>query len=499
MAELRGRLSRFPHYGVSAGQPSAMKFARIVPVLLALSALPTTAWADDAEQPTDNRPLPVLPVPTPITLPPPDDESRAELEAWLARLTNEDPAIRKQAIAEIESASRSMIPAIADKISEIREAGRLNAMAALLSQARKKSGTESTDWFDRVMAAPRPGDPAWRDLASLLGCSRLLVQIGTVQAARQVVALYPTFDELLRIDVQRQITKLGDQAVPALIEARRAETREVRRWARRQLDALGRGTPGEAVQAADEQLLPELLRAYGRSRDIDAARVIVSFANSDRDLLREAAREAVVMLAENSLWPLREAYEALLGTRASEQWGWERTARELFAAFDRARLADVYARLDAGLEAWREGRLDEMVKAFDAVSARAPKLDRRPEMAAGYFDYARSRLENGDRANALAYLRRALRLGPDDALAAKLRAELTFLETEDLEKNGLVDIASYQRALELDPTHSGARAALERHDEEARLRKTRLQTIAAVGSALLATLLGGLAWFAKRR
>lgn len=476
-----------------------MKLPRLVPILVALTALPTTTRAEDAAEAADNRPLPALPVPAPIELPPPDDSSRAELDAWLTRLTSDDSALRQRAIADIEAASRSMVPAIAEKIAEIREAGRTNGMAALLTQARKATGIDSTDWFDRVMATPRPTDPAWRDLASLLGCSRLLVQIGTVPAARQVVALYPSFNELLRIDVQRQITKFGDQAVPALIELRRGDTREVRLWARRQLDALGRGTPGEAVQAADEQLLPELLRAYGRTRDIDAARVIVSFANSDRDLLREAAREAVVMLAENALWPLREAYEALLGARASEDWGWERTARELFAAFDRARLADVYARLDAGRAAWRDGRLDEMVAAFDSVSARAPKLDRRSEMAPGYFDYARSLLSRGDRSGGLAYLRRALRLEPDDALATKIRAELAFLEAEDLEKNGLVDIASYQQVLELDPTHAAARAALERHDEAARVRKTRLQTVGAAASALLATLLAGLAWFAKRR
>ena len=284
-----------------------------------------------------------------------------------------------------------------------------------------------------------------------------------------------------------------------MIEARRAETREVRLWARRQLDALGRGTPGEAVQAADEQLLPELLRAYGRTRDIDAARVIVSFANSERDLLREAAREAVVMLAENALWPLREAYEALVGTRASDEWGWERTARELFAAFDRARLADVYARLEAGLDAWRAGHLDEMVKAFDGVAARAPKLDRRSEMAPGYFDYAKALLARGDRPGALAYLRRALRVEPDETLSAKLRAELAFLEAEDLEKQGLVDLSAYQRALDLDPSHSGARAALERHDAEATRRKRLLHTVAGSASAFLAVVCGGLVWVAKRR
>lgn len=475
-----------------------MKRARHLPVLLALLVVPAASLADDGE-PTNLRPLPALPTPSSIDLPPPDAASQAELDAWLTKLTHEDAALRKEAIEEIESASRAMVPAIAAKIAEVRKTGRLNGMAVVLTQARKNAATESTDWFDRVMASPRPKDASWRDLASLLGCSRLLVQIGTAPAVRELVGIYPSFDELLRFDVQQQLAKLGDKAIAPLIEAKRGETRALRLWANRQLDALGRGSPGEAVQAEDPQVLPDILRAYGRIRESDAARVVVSFANSDRTQIREAAREAIVLMAENALWPLREAYEALVGTKASEEWGWQRTAQELFVALDKARLADVYAQLDEGLAARKAGNLPAMALAFDAVLARAPKFDRRSEMVEGYFDHARAIIQGGDQEAALAYLHRALRIDPTGPLAKRIEAEIAFLDAEALIARGLVDRSAYERALELDPNHKSARAALDRLEDEASGRNSRLRNWAGAAGFGLAGLLGAVAFWARRR
>lgn len=475
-----------------------MKPARLLPLVLALSLAPLPVFAEDEDEAAElpARPLPTLPVPPSIDLPDPDAATRAALDAWLERLTSDDEKLREAAVAEIEGTSRAMLPAIAAKIEEIREGARTGRMAALLTEARKLK-MESPDWFERVMAAPNPKDPAWRDLASLLGMSRRLVEIGTTPAVRELVALYPAFDELLRIDIQRQLVILRDKAYAPLIEARRGETRQLRIWAGRQLDAIGGGTPGEAVQSADEQLLPDILRAYGRSRDGETARVVLSFANSDRTQVREAAREAVVMFSDNALWPLREAYEALLGHRASEDWNWERTARELFAAFDQARLADVYAQLDQGLKAEADGQLDEMVASFDAVLARAPRLDRRTEMASGYEVYARSLLER-DPARALEYFRRALRLDPPDPLASTIGAEIAFLEAEQLASRGLIEEAAYRRALELNPQHPGALEALEGLDEDRRKRRATLRNYGGLAALAFGVLMTA-PWIVFRR
>src|SRR6185295_1067395 len=91
-----------------------------------------------------------------------------------------------------------------------------------------------------------------------------------------------------------------------------------------------------------------------------------------------------------ALWQLREAYENLIGKKPSEDWGWERVARELFAAYDRARLSEVYALMDTGLAAERAGKFEDMAQAFDRVLARAPLFERRAEMVHGYYELARS-------------------------------------------------------------------------------------------------------------
>src|SRR5262249_30133821 len=259
------------------------------------------------------------------------------------------------------------------------------------------------DWFNRVMVAAAPQDEAWRDLARVLGMSRMLSHIGSAPAVRELLAIYPGFGELLRVDVERQVKVLGERAVAPLIELRRGENKNLRPWASKMLDVLGKTVPGEAVQTADNQVLADVLRAYGKTKDADAARVIVSFANSDRTQVREAAREAVTMLAENGTWQLRESYENLVGKKAPEDWTWDKVANELFAAYDRSRLSEVFNLMDEGLAAYKSGKLEAMANAFDRVLARAPGFERRREMIAGYLELAHS-LKNSDRPRSMAIL-----------------------------------------------------------------------------------------------
>ena len=244
---------------------------------------------------------------------------------------------------------------------------------------------------------------------------------------RELAGLYPGFGDLLRVDVEHQLKALGERSVATLIELRRGETKSLRPWAAKMLDVLGKTVPGEAVQTTDNQVLADVLRAYGRTRDTDAARVIVSFANSDRVQVREAAREAVSSLAENGLWQLRESYENLVGKKAPEDWNWEKVASELFQAYDRARLAEVYGLMDEGLGAQKAGNIEAATSAFDRVLARAPMFTRRREMVAAYLDLARS-LRETDRPRAMATLRKAIRVDPGGARAKEAEGELAYLE-----------------------------------------------------------------------
>jgi hypothetical protein len=398
-----------------------------------------------------------------------------DVDAWLAQLVSTDASARRSAAGVVESASSPLVPGIAKRLADLKRTANRDAMASVLARARKgvgadeerpkKPGSDESakfyDWFNRVMATASPQDDAWRDLASILGMSRALAHIGSAPAVRELLGIYAGFGELIRVDVERQVKVLGERAVAPLIEMRRGEAKNLRPWASKMLDVLGKTVPGEAVQTADNQVLADVLRAYGRTKDTDAARVIVSFANSDRTQVREAAREAVTMLAENGTWQLRESYENLVGKKAPEDWPWDKVASELFAAYDKSRLSEAYALMDEGLGDYKNGKLEAMGNAFDRVLARAPGFERRREMIPGYLDLAHA-LRSSDRPRAMATLRKVVRLDPSNPRARSAESELAYLEALDLASRGVVDETAYRRAVELDPNNVEAKDALDR-------------------------------------
>src|SRR5690606_22091647 len=205
----------------------------------------------------------------------------------------------------------------------------------------------------------------WRDAVQLYGMLRMLESIGTTAAVRQMIESYSFFGELVRIDLQRALGRLGDRSVAALLEARQHDARKVRSWASKQLDILGRAIPGEAVSTTDPQVLADVLRAFGRTRELDATRVVMSFTSSDRAQLREAAREAIGAMGEPATWHLKDTYNNLTGEKAPRDWDWKRTAREIFRLHDRARLQPVYTAMDEGAKALTDKRYGAAVEAFD--------------------------------------------------------------------------------------------------------------------------------------
>jgi len=485
---------------------------------MALTMAPALSWAGgetsaspSASPAAPAAPLPDLPKLSPITRPEPDPGALKELDALLERLTSADEHTRQNAREAVNEATPSLVPAIRHRIQDIRGSLDRDAAPRLLEDARKagrkamktkgegkkgepprlRSGEneEEGDWLEFVLAAPHPKDAAWRDVVKLLAMERLLTAVGTTPAVRELVALHAQFGELLRIDLQRQMNKLKDKAVPALIEARQHDAKIVQRWANRMLDALGKAIPGEAVGTNDTQILADVLRAYGRTRDVDAERVILSFSNSDRVQLREAAREAVAAIGEPGMWQLKDVYLGLTGNKPPKDWSWDRLARELFALYDRARLAEVYKLMDDGLAASAAGKYFDATESFDKVLARAPLFDRRREIVKAYVERAKE-LEKDKRDDALAMLRKALRLDPKADGAKKLEAEIAYVEGMVLIDRGTPDKFILQKALELDPTHDRARAALASLEDKAMERQSNLRRYGAAGGIGLLAIIG---------
>jgi tetratricopeptide (TPR) repeat protein len=380
------------------------------------------------------------------------------------------------------------------QLDDARSRGRKAIKKA--QRRRKKEGGSKIDeegnWLVFFLALDRPEKSAWRDAVRLYGMMRMLEAVGSTPAVRVMVDSYSWFGELVRIDLQRALDRLEHAAVPALMEAKEHDAKKVRRWARRQLDRMGKAIPGEAVSTTDTRVLADVLRAFGRIRDIEATRVILSYANSDQVELRQAAREAIGAIGKPARWHLKDSYENLTGNKAPRAWDWKRTARELFRLHDRARLAAVYQQMDVGKKAAADKRWEAAVEAYDQVLAHSPLFEQRAEMVPAYRAHAESLLASGKREPAMVALRKALRLAPESPERKPIESLLTTVEAELLIDQGTPDPFLLERAVELDPTNTRAKellASLE-HKAEARQQRGRNYLGAAgVGFAALLLLL----------
>lgn len=467
---------------------------------------PAASASASASAARPSAPLPELPKLAPLTHAEPEAAARDELASLLERLTAEDARTRENARASLaEPPSTSLVDAIHARIQLLRtEIDRADALAVLedaRKEARKKrKGKDKDDdegeWLDFVLAKPAPRVRGWRDLVRLLAMQQLLAADGGTPAVREMLWTYAYFGDLVRVDLQRKLMRLKDKAVPALIEARQHDAKMLQRWASLRLEDMGKAIPGEAVSTNDTQILADVLRAYGRTRDVDALRVILSFCDHDRAELRQAAREATTAIGEPGLWQLRDAYLGMTGEKPPRGWTWDRVARELFGMQDQARLAEVHALMDQGAKDGAAGRLEPALEAFDKVLARVPLYDRRAEMAPIYVARAAA-LADERPSEALGLYRKALRLDPKAPNASKLEAEIAYLEGLELVAAGTPDKLLFARALELDPAHERARAELTRlGDQAVQEQRTDLTRYGIAGGIAVLALLA-VAWLGR--
>ncbi|MBK7582434.1 MAG: hypothetical protein IPI67_19810 [Myxococcales bacterium] len=474
-----------------------MSLATLLP-----SAHASSPSAEAPAAPRHDRALAALPEVPKITLPEPTATDLEDLDAVLARIRSDDATTRESAAPEVLEAKPTWVAAIARRIDTIADKANRDDMRRALDDARGKARTsqrkkmeaegkrgrvETPDYLSILIAAAQPANKAWQDLVGVVALSRMLATIGTVEAARELINVHSRFGDFLRVDVQLLLSKMGDKAVAALVEARRHKAEKIAKWATRHLDTMGKAIPSEAVQTEDHQVLADVLRAYGRVRDPDAARIVISFANTERAQVREAARQAVAMMGEVAGWQLRDSYEDQLGKKPPRDWTWDRTARELFGELDRQRLAQVYTLFDEGSKARGEGNLEAMRVAYDKVLARNPRFEHKDELADGYFEFARRKLDD-DRPAALTALRRAERLTGNAEDKKRIQSLALTLEGEVLAEKGIADQVLFNRALELDPDNGRAKDAL------ARLRRGEVQKKSATGrwGAAIAIAVGAL-------
>jgi tetratricopeptide (TPR) repeat protein len=419
----------------------------------------------------------------------------------VARLGS-DAVEERRAAAEALAALGSKAPdATTDIASQLEELRRDegSGVAGVLNEIRPRAGAEAD--LVELLVAQRPTRAVEHAIATLC-LVRALGRIGTTPAIRELVSVASDAGGAFRPELLRELKRLDEHATAALIEARSDSSPLVRGWAKDVLDALGKRTPGDAVQTTDDQVISDVLRAYALTRDPDALAVVLSFVNSERAQVRAVAREATLAYGEDALGRLRATMVALTGARLPEDADAASAARHLFEAYDHQRLHDVYGRLEEGLASLARGEIDPAVATFDEVLARQPMIDRRAEMVPAFLRLA-DRLERTDPRRALEYLRKALRIDDGGPSSSHVRGEIQFLEGEELVARGIADPLPFEQALALDPSNEHARARLEslRAGTTARRRREVLlaNAVGAVGLALVTIGLFGAMRSRRRR
>ncbi len=444
--------------------------------------------------------LPLLPTAPRIELRKPTRVELDDLESRLVGLLSTDSDRREEALEQLLEFDASLLPAIGARLEllatkldrerfkrQLQQKGVSSKGAAPtggLPLARDPFAERLARWLDERS----PSEAGFAEGAELLALCRMLTRLGSVEAARELIALYARMGEFLRIDIQRALTQLGDSGTAALIEARRHRAQKIADWAERQLDQSGKSLPSAAIRTDNTQGLADILRALGRTRDPDAARIIISFANSERHQIRVAARQSIALLGEVALWQLREAYENTVGKRPPRDWSAERIARELFSEHDRVRLARVERTFREGLALQARGDHAAMARSFDAVLLRAPNYERGSEMASGYLAWGEQLIDREPDAALLA-LGRAERLATDAPTRERARSLRITLMARNSLKEGAVDTELMRTAAALDLNNQHVRRDLARLESEPLERdRARLRAVAAGAIGLLSLL-----------
>jgi len=426
--------------------------------------------------------------------------SDADFEKMLAPVAGDDAAAKAEAAKLVEALGSDALPAITKKLAELRKSTSTSVAAAVKSgreAAGAKNAATEIDLADALLKNKTEG-AGYKTAVQTAVILRALAHIGTTPALKQLVKVSGDHSNAFRTEVARHVKALGDKAVPALIETRKDSSSDVRHWAFSTLESMGKRVPGDAVQTKDNQVLADVLKAFANVHDMDALPVLLSFVNSDRIQVRAAARDALLGFGQDAVWKLREAYSNVTGKPAGEGVPAAQIAKDLFAAYDRLRLQEVYGLLDEGLAKEKEGKHDEAVAAFDKVLARQPMLDRRGEMVPAYVGLAQS-LQESDPPRSLSLFRKAARLWPESPRANQIEAEIAYLEGKELLGRGIADVEPFKRALTLDPTHEKARAEINRLETNVEERQDRIRAMAAAGVVVLVAVVGILLFGGRRR
>ncbi|MBI5499685.1 MAG: hypothetical protein HY907_05550 [Deltaproteobacteria bacterium] len=401
------------------------------------------------------------------------DLSAAEIDALLARLADPgDLNVRSAALVALLEAQAGVLPLLTDRLfrpngitaglqQRLLEDYVRRLPAELPAESPVPRRTSLAPLLHLLVLSPHETyRESWAAALQAVGLLAALDAIDTNDALMEAIRFVSRYDGAYARAVGLLVRAKGDRAIPALVLSRKIQDGNVKSFVADQLARMGKERAPLMAQVNDDQLLADILRAIAEVRDSEGVNVMLSFINSDRPFVRQAARESLLLYERNAIWPVRKAYEDITGERAETGWDWRETMDRLFAAQDAARLEPLDRLLSRGLAAAADARFEEMDSAFGSILGREPKYPRRAEMVRGLLAYGEQLLSSGDVLEARRVLRLAGYLVPEgDARAARIAAHLAYLEGLRRRDLGFPDAEPFREAARLDPAYAKLVAA----------------------------------------
>jgi hypothetical protein len=383
--------------------------------------------------------------------------AQSELAALEAGLASDDAAERTAALDAYASLDASDIPHVVARLRVLRgRAADPLEVTRVLAAFRHAVGSRRAD--DVVDLGPGVGptlaatrDPLTVRMAAAVLLERAAERIATIEALSCIAELVAWGGDGMRLEGRRIAMRVGPRLAPAIIDARSHDARETRRWAEWAGTQLGLEEPGRFVAGLDPALVPDVLRAYARAHVLSAVPVAASFVDTPRSSTRAAAREALVIYGQNSIWVAREAYRIRAGEPADVAWGWRRTLDALYALVDRAEDARVTADLSRATAALSSGDRETTWTSLSATLERVPDPSS-DVVGSALVGLAELDLAQNDLASARAHAAIAARLPMADTDASRLRGLRLLLDAEARTAAGVIDTDAYARATTSDPT-----------------------------------------------
>lgn len=421
----------------------------------------------------------------------------AELDGQIAKLADDNALVRTLAADGIAMTPPESFAALDARLARTPEAG-AGPMWLVLDKVKKSLAENATD-TDLLHAITNAGNSAaHRSIALYLAGIKACEKQGGTPGARVLVRLSVEQKGLYKPWAVAALKRMGDHAVAALVEVRRDTDKDLRTFANKTLDSMGKFLPSDAVQVHDPQSLADVLGAFGKTKDPDAMRAIVPYLNAERAPVREAARFAIAQFGEGARPVLKEAYEQFSGDKIGDDWPADKILKSLVSAYDKVRLADVFKLFDEGIAHRDAGKLEEAIASFDALLARAPQFERRAELAPAYLELARKK-EPSDRPAARLLYAKALRLAAGTPLAPSIESDLAVLDTQDQLDHGIADTALLQKALALDPNNQKARDLLQRIENDVHGRDDTFRRVVLAAFVFVVAAVAGVLFLGKKQ